>query len=1563
VTIRTLMKFRNLDLTKDINDRYTGLFIPGVFDGGDVVPITGQLSVEIVAPWKLISYDGMVVEETSDNSYLDIPAGYTTVIAVKAVYQENDVPIINVVALELSAFNQLTDTEYYVIFAYVVVPSDAITILSSYIQYSARNIVDKLGRSPLRGVLSNASELPDATYNIAGDIYIIGDNVGDTPNIYGWNGFSWIIMTDAATVTANLAVHRANLFTNEKHATDKEKLALIGTSQYIMGTTGLNPGTPPSGTNPFVDNADKRIPTQNENNALGGSDGAPADSNRYITEEYPWAIPTEKSTIAPASISLTGNLTITSPTITGVSSVSGLVANMIVTGTGIPPNTVIVSIPTSSTITLSNPASSTIPSSPFVVTPICVQLNSIVDSGNAGFYVNLSASPSISNTPNTTNYFSFYDALLNREYMTSPNHSTNPNSIVSITGVYTDPACTTPLNPLIASPYIDQDGFVLNDLYLTWNIIPDTAYRVLYSIKNTMRVLDRGVTGINPLNIYPHPFPDAFIRRRMNDAQVPAIVIKTIADIKGRTFDTVPPTVEKNINLRRDLVNTKEYISTAFRTDNVIGDFTSVQNVPAFGNDFSNNLGIPQNYSFENTGLSPIIYNYNVSSNTGTVTYGPLVNLSSVLINQDVFIGGSLTEYKVIASNNVAKTINIQKRNGKIPRSINTNICYYGTFTNGSPTITSITSTSNLAVNMLVIGDNIPSGTLIANVDSLSQITLTNAVTITAPTNAFVVAPNTQTINYYIMGSIKKDNNPRQINLATLNYVFGRQHILCRQIQAIPNEFHPYTGAMAFEIAAPLHTMTFKEPRVRFYGGFKNRDAGNRCRVIATGYGSIMVTGFFTDLNLLLDLKTCTNAITVKIDGTLGTTISSFPSVATGNGFNNELDIQFQTLPVASNLTDYVPHTVEIDIGATVVSDFIVYGFELFRNTVIDVEVLPGRAFVQTDVYYKNLIQTGISVPRGGWGATHTRGRGTVSTRYINRNLVETTQTTSMFDMDGLDDNTCPKGSVVGSTTNFTPSVGTAKFSYYQAGDIVKLIINSTPVIEQVLVISNIVSGSAQFTTNIAASGTAALLMHVASTTGDVYDTLREFNRFTFVDLGVKQSIDFAYLLSSGASTSKFFTLSDGTTSIAAQSVAYVSTGIDGADIALNMLSSSSQLRIRAVASQLDILVANTSALTGILISIDGSPANLVNFSGGGLTRYTVWTNARYQTHEAQITNAAGLDIVGFILYEPTHSVALQGTLLATQNIVANYDSSISTDGSIVPTGSVAVDPYKFGMFINSGGSGTPWTTNFSFSGSGGSYNPYWGRYTWTNQANAYFEYIFFGDGFEIEYLAYGDRGIAAITIDGNPATLANFPTASFKGISLTTGMIDMYQNIPILPPARTKFSMSGIPTGAHTLKVLCNYTKNGSSTDFIINICTVYEVNSYGYMSYTPSKDIKMSSFVDGLNWVRDDRNFDSIPVAKDPPLSLVRVNSQSVATQDVRADKILLTTSTSLVAVTFPVPFSDSDYFLNCNIVTDAALPTVISVTPTNLLSTGFTAWFTTIPSPSSNHYYLVYTATKYL
>jgi len=150
------------------------------------------------------------------------------------------------------------------------------------------------------------------------------------------------------------------------------------------------------------------------------------------------------------------------------------------------------------------------------------------------------------------------------------------------------------------------------------------------------------------------------------------------------------------------------------------------------------------------------------------------------------------------------------------------------------------------------------------------------------------------------------------------------------------------------------------------------------------------------------------------------------------------------------------------------------------------------------------------------------------------------------------------------------------------------------------------------------------------------------------------------------------------------------------------------------------------------------------------------------------------------------------------------------------------------------------------------------------------------------------------------------------------------------------------------------------------INICTIYEINSTGYLSYSPSKGFRgktgVNDFVFGLDWVRDERTFDSGFAVKEPESSLVRINSQSIALQDVRTDKLLLTDSTTSGVVTFQVPFADADYFLTCSVVTNDPSPTVISVTPTALTKTGFTAAFTSIPSNISN-YYLTYTATKYL
>jgi hypothetical protein len=1487
VALRTLLKFRNLDLTKDINDRFTRLFVPGVFDGGLIEPVSGQLYVEIVAPWKLVSKEGMVVEETSTNTRLAITTGQTTVVAVKVVYVQNNDPIIEARAIELTAFNMLVDKDYYVVFAHIVVPPEATLILDSYIQYANRDIVDKLGRSPLRGHVASVSDLPSAKDNIQGDIYIIADGAGGIPHIYGWDGDEWVILTDAATVTANLATHRQNLYDNEKHLTDNEKNALIGTSQYIYGLGG----TPPSATNPFVDNADTRLPTQNENNALLGTDGLPSDTNRYITEEYPWAIPEEKYTDTP-----------------------------VITDTH----------------------------------TILYQTNTTNHEWDGPFYVGKE-----DNIDPVLQYFKLYDPVLNREYTTSTTHPTYPNAVVSIIGVYIDADLNIPLNPGLLMPNsgVDNDGFYTGDLYLKWDVTPDTDFIVLFAKRRTMKRL-----GVTP-NFY-HPWPNAIIRRRFNDAQVPASVIKAIEDIKGRDFDDTPPISERNTNLRGNVIGTKEWIGCVFKTDNVVSNFSEVENVPTFANDFYTNIGIPQDYTFENIPISSISYSYDLSTGEGTVTYGSVsVDLSSVVVNRDVFIDGSLNEYKVVSKNTSNRTIKIQKRNGKVPRAINTTTSLYGSFTSGSNVVTSVVpSTSGLVSNMAVKGSGIPSGTLIFSVDSPTQITLSNPATTTIPSSPFVAVPNTLVNNFYPRGSIKKDNNPRKINLATLDYLVGRKKILCKEIQPVLNEFHPTNGNVAYEITTPIRSATHREPRIRFYGGFKNRESGSRSRVVATNAGSILVTGFFTDLGLLVDLKNSGPSFTVKVDGdATGTVVTPSTTIAYTNGFNNELDLQQQHLLVASGLSDLVPHTVEI-VVSDASNDFIIHGFDLFRKTVTDILMLSGRSFTQSDLYQKNSIQSGITLPRSGIGINYVRSKGLISTRYVNRYSVESTQNTTMFDMDGADDTTCPKGAVTNATPLFSPSTGLTKFSYYQANDIVKLIILDTsgnPYYEQILLISSITSGTATFSTSLSTNGLVspqALLVHVASTTGDMYDSLREFNRYSIADLGVKQSSDFAYLLNSGTAGNRLFTLDDGTTAVSAYNVKYVSTGIDGADIALNMVDNTSRFRIKAVASQLDILVVNTSSVAGALISIDGSPTRTVSFSGNGLTKVTLWTNARYQSHEASITNASGLDIVGFIVYEPTHNVKIEGSLLATQNVIANYDSSLSTDGSIIPTGSISVDPYRLGgVFVNSAGVGTEWTNAIDFA-----MNQAWGRYIWTSKVGSYFEYTFIGGGFEIEYLASSDRRYAEVYIDNVLATIGSFPTATFKGINSATGRVDMYE----ASLKRRKFGISGITFRLGVVKVLCTADKNPASTDTGgINIGNVYEINNNGYLSYSPSKGFRgkagIDDYVFGMDWVRDDRVFDTGFAIKEQRPSQIKLNSQPVVLQDVRYDKITLSMGELTKTITFTTPFEDSDYFVTCQIISDSG-STPVTVLPTGLTTTGFTAKFASI---SGAGYYLTYTATKYL
>jgi hypothetical protein len=790
-------------------------------------------------------------------------------------------------------------------------------------------------------------------------------------------------------------------------------------------------------------------------------------------------------------------------------------------------------------------------------------------------------------------------------------------------------------------------------------------------------------------------------------------------------------------------------------------------------------------------------------------------------------------------------------------------------------------------------------------------------------------------------GACKPDNNPRKINLSTLKYVIGKERISCRQIEIVPNEFHLRTSNVAFQIRTPLHSAYYREPRVRFYGGFQNRDSGNLSKVVATGTGIISITGFFTDLRLLADLKNASPSVVVKIDGdSVGTTIDLSRSNMVVN-LGTDDDIQQQGVTLATGLSDLKVHTVEIYVNDST-DDFIVYGLELLRLDVTTASLLPGRAFVQSDLFKKDSIST-FSPP-----LVTTRSRGTVATRYINRSLTEAVKLTILSDFDGIAGG--PAGTAVSSTPLFTVTSGLTKFQNYKVGDVVKLITATAEEVKQILSIGPGV-GQITFTSNVTTSG-AAILTHIASTTGESADTMQEYARYSVTDLGTRQLTDFSVLFF--VASDRLFTVEEGTTSMVGKNIRYVTTGIDGVDTAIELIDSTSEIRIRGVASQLNLLTANSSSVSADF-AIDGCPSYAVAIPSGGLTNIIGWANARYQTHEILISNAAGMRLAGIILHEPTHSTKIEGSLLATQNVIADYDSSISTSGSIIPMGVVGVDPFVMGgVFVNGSGTGTGWTNTLSYTE-----NPYWYRYLSTDLEGAYFEYFLFGTGVEIEYLAKNDRGKPRLFLNGILATSVNFPTAIFKGISVSTGEVDMYDASST--PVRKKFGISDLPFGKYTLKleIQTPRSRNVASTGFVINVGAVYEINSSGRLCYSPSKGFRgkigVDDFAYGMDWARDERNFDSGAVSKEEVPVFRTISSET------RAQRIQLASGTTSITVAFSSSLDSTDYSLMTTL-SNLVDPSVNyrPLTITSLSATGFTVKWND-PLDSSN-YYLNYTATKF-
>ena len=278
MAIKAIYRFRNPDSTQEMNQRFRDLIQKGIFIGGNVTPIVGQLKVQ-TTPFSAASLDGMIVIESSYVNHT-IPAGQTSYLVLRARYLTDNDPVLTYEVLESNAYNTDPEKAYLIVFCVLAVPTGATAVIASHINTTSRHEIDTVKRLNLRGVITGISLLP-ASGSRPGDTYLITDGSGDVPAMYTFNGVTWVNITQSTAIAAELALHRSNAFSNEIHLTDNQALAAAGT----FGT--------PNDTNRYVTSTDPRLPTQDENDALAGSDGAPSDINRYVTQAKVFATQSE----------------------------------------------------------------------------------------------------------------------------------------------------------------------------------------------------------------------------------------------------------------------------------------------------------------------------------------------------------------------------------------------------------------------------------------------------------------------------------------------------------------------------------------------------------------------------------------------------------------------------------------------------------------------------------------------------------------------------------------------------------------------------------------------------------------------------------------------------------------------------------------------------------------------------------------------------------------------------------------------------------------------------------------------------------------------------------------------------------------------------------------------------------------------------------------------------------------------------------------------------------------------------------------------------------------------
>lgn len=318
---------------------------------------------------------------------------------------------------------------------------------------------------------------------------------------------------------------------------------------------------------------------------------------------------------------------------------------------------------------------------------------------------------------------------------------------------------------------------------------------------------------------------------------------------------------------------------------------------------------------------------------------------------------------------------------------------------------------------------------------------------------------------------------------------------------------------------------------------------------------------------------------------------------------------------------------------------------------------------------------------------------------------------------------------------------------------------------------------------------------------------LEEVSRtYWFREFGAGRNDDYS---GNGSSGNYAFTLDDGTTTLLGSSVRFGTTSTLSEVVQLG--ANGSFLTFIFVGSGLDVVRQDDGTGTdSYQYFVDGTSIGTVNTSTSGpKTVEKVVSGLPYGTHTVKLIRNSATNssrgISRFIVYHPKKPAIPAGAVeLADYNVMANFSANSTANGLNLSSGILRKTCTREFTYVNGTGGTQDWAAEGPQAGSSG------GNQMDTTRTNAFFEYTFFGTGFDFRYSADTNRSasitvsLQSLTTGGSLQTLnsTNFPglTTSSYGSTFTYASGNLTQVAGATTPG-CGMVVSGLTLGTYKVR------------------------------------------------------------------------------------------------------------------------------------------------------------------